>query len=67
MTDLVWMGRDGTPITCRNKLQTLDENLTEARQVLQDAYEDAVLMGVDPQIIRAALATLTGQLREPGQ
>ena len=66
MTDLVWPGRDGTPIACRDKLRTLDENLTEARQVLQDAYEDAVLMGVDPQAIRAALAALTGQLREPG-
>ena len=47
MSERVWPGADGQPIACREKLKMLAENEAEARQVLQDAFEDAILMGVD--------------------
>ena len=60
-----WPGADGSPVSCREKLIQLAENHAEARQVLQDAFEDAVLMGVDEDAMRRILAELVAGLRSP--
>ena len=60
-----WPGADGRPIACREKLKMLAENHAELRQALQDAFEDAVLMGVDEAAMRQALARLVAGLRSP--
>lgn len=60
-----WPGADGNPLSCREKLKTLAENHAEARQVLQDAFEDAVLMGVDEAAMRRILAELVAGLVSP--
>ncbi len=61
----VWPGADGAPVSCREKLRTLEENHREAAQVLQDAFEDAVLMGVDEAAMRGIMAELVTGLRSP--
>lgn len=61
----IWPGADGNPVSCREKLKTLAENHAEARQVLQDAFEDAVLMGVDEAAMRRILADLVAGLVSP--
>lgn len=61
----IWPGADGKPIACREKLKLLAENHAEARQVLQDAFEDAVLMGVDEAAMRRILAELVAGLESP--
>ncbi|MBC7800210.1 MAG: hypothetical protein H7Z10_06290 [Gemmatimonadaceae bacterium] len=60
-----WPMADGQLVSCREKLRTLDDNMTEAAQVLQDAFEDAVLMGVDEAHMRRALIDLVTGLRSP--
>ena len=60
-----WPGTDGAPLSCREKLRTLEENHCEAAQVLQDAFEDALLMGVDEAAMRAILAGMVANLRSP--
>ncbi len=60
-----WPGRDGQPISCREKLKMLAENHAEAAQVLRDAFEDAVLMGVDEAAMRRILAELVASLETP--
>jgi hypothetical protein len=60
-----WQAPDGTPIACRDKLEILNENYEELRHVMQDAFEDAVLMGVDEQQIRGAIEALTKTLKSP--
>ena len=60
-----WPGADGAPVACREKLRQLAENHAEAGQVLQDAFEDAVLMGVDEMFMRDALHALVDGLRSP--
>ncbi len=60
-----WRTPSGEPVACRDKLRVLEENLAEARQVLQDAYEDAVLMGVDPAMARDAFGDLVAHLHPP--
>jgi len=61
----LWPGADGSPISCREKLRMLAENHDEAAQVLQDAFEDAVLMGVDEAAMRDIMAELVAGLRSP--
>lgn len=60
-----WPGADGKPISCREKLKVLAENHEEARQALQDVFEDAVLMGVDEAAMRRILADLVAALQSP--
>ena len=61
----VWPGADGNPVGCREKIKVLEENHREAAQVLRDAFEDAVLMGVDEAAMRRILADLVSTLPSP--
>ena len=62
---MIWPGADGAPIACREKVKVLEENHAEAAQILQDAFEDAILMGVDEAAMREILAGLVSGLRSP--
>ncbi len=57
-----WLQPDGTPVSCREKLKVLEENWAELDTVLREAFEDAVLMGVDPERLRQMLASLVASL-----
>lgn len=61
----LWPMADGSPVSCREKLKTLSENHDELAQVMQDAFEDAVLMGVDEAAMRDILAAMVQGLRSP--
>ena len=67
MTDVpvLWPMADGSTVSCREKLRTLEENHAEATQVLQDAFEDAVLMGVDEAAMRGIMTAMVAGLRSP--
>jgi hypothetical protein len=60
-----WPQPDGAPIACREKLKVLAENHTELAQVLQDAFEDAILMGVDEGAMREILFGVVRGLKSP--
>ena len=60
-----WPMADGAPVSCREKLRTLDENHAEAAQTLQDAFEDALLMGVDEGHMRRVFHDMVAGLRSP--
>jgi hypothetical protein len=62
---LVWPGADGAPVSCREKLRTLAENHAELSQIMQDAFEDALLMGVDETAMRRILTGMVAELRSP--
>lgn len=61
----LWPQSDGTPVSCRDKLEILAENHEELRHVMQDAFEDAVLMGVDEGFLRQTFADLVAGLKSP--
>ncbi len=63
----LWPQPDGTPLSCREKLKTLAENHAELAQALQDAFEDAILMGVDERAMRDILGEMVQSLRSPKQ
>jgi hypothetical protein len=60
-----WLQPDGEPVSCREKLEILAENHEELRHVMQDAFEDALLMGVDEAMMRTTIADLVAQLKSP--
>lgn len=61
----LWLQDDGQPITCTEKLRVLDENWAELHSVMQDAFEDAVLMGVSETALREQLTGLVSSLVSP--
>ena len=61
----VWPQPDGEPVSCRDKIEILNENHEELHHVMQDAFEDALLMGVDEAAMRAIIADLVAGLKAP--
>lgn len=61
----MWPGEDGAPLSCRDKLKVLAENHAELAQMLQDTFEDAVLMGVDETAMRSILVDMVRDLESP--
>jgi uncharacterized protein (UPF0335 family) len=61
----IWPQPDGAPVSCREKLRMLEENHAELGQALQDAFEDAVLMGVDESAMRRILTGMVEGLQSP--
>lgn len=61
----VWRAPDGTPLSCREKIKVLNENLEELQQMAQDALEDAIIMGADEAQIRDVLQKLLDSLENP--
>ena len=62
---IIWRSPQGDIISCVEKNKVLRENLDEMRQVIQDALEDAVLMGCDERQFREVLAGLVERLDNP--
>ena len=60
-----WPGLDGNAVGCREKLKMLTENYHEVSQVLTDAFEDAILMGVNEQAMRQVLMDIVVGLESP--
>ncbi len=60
-----WTTADGSPVACAEKLKVLRENHAELAQVMRDAFEDAVLMGVDAAAMRRILVDMVAALRGP--
>ena len=65
MPQRTWPQADGEAVSCREKLEILEENHEELRHVMQDAFEDAILMGVDEAHMRKMISELVAGLRAP--
>jgi hypothetical protein len=64
-TSPLWRRPDGKPVSCIEKLKVLNQNLDEIRTLSADALEDGVLMGCDPDQIRAVLHEIIDTLPTP--
>ena len=60
-----WLQPDGQPVSCREKIKVLNENLGEIRELAQDALEDAILMGCDEDQLRQVLHEIIDELENP--
>lgn len=61
----IWHDPKGEPVSCRDKIKVLNENIDEIRELSQDALEDAVLMGCDEGQVRQVLHALVDGLVNP--
>lgn len=61
----VWKQPNGSPLSCREKIKILNENLEEIRGMAQDALEDGILMGCDEAQLRQVLLALVDSLENP--
>ena len=61
----VWIQSDGTPVSCAEKLRVLEENRAELAQMMQDAFDDAILMDVDETRLRETFAAMVAALTSP--
>jgi len=59
---IVWRTPEGAPVSCAEKVKVMAQNFEELRQVMQDALEDAVLMGCDEDQVRSEIARLADRL-----
>ena len=57
-----WFRCDGSTVSCTESVKILDENWEEARALLQDMYEDAVLLGCGKAAYKEALHALVDAL-----
>ncbi len=60
-----WLGPDGAPVACTEKIKVLNENILEIREMCRETLEDAVLMGCDEAQMRSVLLRLVRSLEEP--
>ena len=60
-----WLGPDGLPVACTEKIKVLNENILEIREMCRETLEDAVLMGCDEAQMRSVLLRLVRSLEEP--
>jgi len=60
-----WHHDDGAPVSCHEKIKVMNENLAEIRQMAQDAFEDALLMGCSEAQVRDVFMAVMRDLRNP--
>ena len=62
-----WHRSNGEIVSCTEKIKVMRENIEELQQVIQDAYEDALLMDVDSEQIQQFLIKMIQNLESPYQ
>lgn len=58
-----WIGRDGMPMTCEEKIALLNDNLQEIHELCQYAFEEAVQVGCSEEFMRIVLQDLVTTLK----
>lgn len=53
-----WLRVDGSVVSCMESVKVLNENWHEARDMLQEMFEDAVLLGCGKEAFRAEFRRL---------
>lgn len=61
----IWHSDDGDIVACTEKIKVMTENMNEVYQTVQDAFEDALLMGCSEQQVRDYLLDLVKALENP--
>lgn len=44
----IWKTPHGEVVACVEKIKVMQQNISEIEQLVQDAFDDGVLMGIDP-------------------
>ena len=60
-----WHRDDKSVVACTEKIKVMQENFEEIQQMMQDAFEDGLLMEVSEAQMRAVLNQLVDNLANP--
>lgn len=58
----IWKSKDNKKITCDEKIKVLNENINEIQIVLQNAFDDGILIGCDESDLKEKFSKLIKQL-----
>ena len=64
-SDIIWKSENNEIISCTEKIKVMQQNITEIQQIAQDAFEDAILMGIDPIQVKEYFAKIMQNLYNP--
>lgn len=62
-----WVRDDKSIVACTEKIKVMQENFEEIQQMMQDAFEDGLLMEVNEAQMRETLKLIVEQLINPYQ
>jgi glycine cleavage system regulatory protein len=60
-----WVRDDNSIVACTEKIKVMTDNFDEIEQMLQDAFEDGLLMEVSETQMRETLNALVKALKNP--
>ena len=60
-----WVRIDNSIVACTEKIKVMTENFEEIQQLMQDAFEDGLLMDVSETQMRETLHELVQTLHNP--
>ena len=60
-----WVRDDKSIVACTEKIKVMTENFEEIQQLMQDAFEDGLLMDVSETQMRETLHELVQTLHNP--
>ena len=63
----IWLRDDKSVVACTEKIKVMTDNFEEIQQMMQDAFEDGLLMEVSEAQMREALNLIVEQLINPYQ
>lgn len=61
----IWLSSAGKPLTCREKIKVLNENLSEIQELAQEALEDAIIIGADEEQFFEILENIFLSIKNP--
>ena len=62
-----WLRDDKSIVACTEKIKVMQENFEEIQQMMQDAFEDGLLMEVNEAQMRETLNKIVQNLVNPYQ
>ena len=57
-----WKTSDNTKISCKEKIVILNNNVIELQNLINQIYDEAILMGVDKEQIKKVINNLSTNL-----
>ena len=58
-----WIGKDNKKISCKEKIKLMQNNLDEFQEMLNDIYDEAVLMGIDENQFKKVLLDIIRNMK----
>jgi len=58
----VWKTKDDEVVSCEEKVKVLNENYEEIKNVIQNSFDDAILMGCDEDDFKLKIVDLIKEL-----